>query len=203
MGEPTSVRWVITVVFAAVVVTSSLRLVSLGRCHRTAGLPRRHEDFGHVVMAVGMIAMVLSWTHFLPTAVWVTVFAVQAVFFGVLLLRGGGAAGDSWDETHHMVASLGMIYMVVAVSGASGAMANMPGMADMPGMTMSLAPLAAAFGVYFLIYAVWSGLRATRLMPAAVGVAPAGLPSVLTRPLLVHGCRALMGGGMAYLLLTG
>jgi hypothetical protein len=195
VGEPASVRWVITVVFAAVMLTSLLRLVSLGRSTRPDSVPHRHEDFGHVVMAVSMIAMVLSWTRLLPTSLWVLLFAGQAVFFGALLLSGTTSPQHNWDETHHMVASVGMVYMVMAM-GESGT--------GMPGM-LGTSPLAGAFGVYFLIYAVWSALRAVRLMPAAVGVTPAGwsgLPLVLSRPLTVHGCRALMGGGMAYLLLT-
>lgn len=192
VGEPASVRWVITVVFAAVMLTSLLRLVSLGGSTRPDSLPHRHEDLGHVVMAVSMIAMVLSWTRLLPTFVWVLLFLAQAVFFGALLLRGSTSPQHGWDETHHMVASAGMVYMVTAMGGTA-----------MTGM-VGTSPLAGAFGMYFLIYAVWSVLRAVRPMPAAVGT-PAGwsgLPLVLSRPPVVHGCRALMGGGMAYLLLA-
>jgi len=61
---------------------------------------------------------------------------------------------------------------------------------------VSMSPLAVSFGLYFLVYGVWSGIRALQPVPVAAG---AGL---LGRPLLVHGCRALMGGGMAYLLLA-
>lgn len=199
MAEPAAVRWVITAVFVAVTVTCLLRLASTARrADRPAGLPRRHEDFGHMVMSLSMIAMVLSWTRLLPTPVWVVLFGGQAVFFGAVLLRrstaGGWSGQDNWDHTHHMMASIGMVYMVLAIGGT--------GMAGMAGMGTS--PLAGAFGMYFLIYAVWSGLRATQLAPAGVGVSAgwSGLPLVLSRPLAVHGCRALMGGGMAYLLLT-
>jgi Domain of unknown function (DUF5134) len=196
VAEPAVVRWVITAVFVAVTVTCLLRLASTARrTNRPAGLPRRHEDLGHIVMAIGMIAMVLSWTWLLPTPVWVLVFGAQAVFFGAVLLRrpAGWSDQDNWDHTQHMMASIGMIYMVLAIGGTG-----------MAGMDMGTSPLAGAFGVYFLIYAVWSGLRATQLAPAGVGVSAgwSGLPLVLSRPLAVHGCRALMGGGMAYLLLT-
>jgi len=197
VAEPAAVRWVITAVFAAVTVTCLLRLAATARReNKPAGLPRRHEDFGHVVMAIGMIAMVLSWTRLLPTPVWVVLFGGQAVFFAAVLLRrpAGWSDQDNWDHTQHMMASIGMVYMVLAIGGSS----------EMAGMAMGSSPLAGAFGVYFLIYAVWSVLRATRLAPAGVGVSAgwSGLPLVLSRPLAVHGCRALMGGGMAYLLLT-
>jgi hypothetical protein len=67
----------------------------------------------------------------------------------------------------------------------------------MGGMAM-VSPLAFSFGVYFLGYGVWSGIRAVRPTLSVRG----GSVAVLNRPLLVHGCRALMGGGMAYLLLA-
>jgi hypothetical protein len=205
VAEPAVVRWVITAVFLCVTVTCLLRLAATARrADKPAGLPRRHEDLGHIVMAIGMIAMVLSWTRLLPTPVWVVLFGGQAVFFAVVLLRrpAGWSDQDNWDHTQHMMASIGMVYMVVTLS--STALGGTAGVAGMSGMAMGGSPLAGAFGVYFLIYAVWSGLRATRLAPAGVGVSAgwSGLPRVLSRPLAVHGCRALMGGGMAYLLLT-
>lgn len=196
-----SARWVIAVLSAAVTLTCLLRLASTTRrAGRGEGLPCRHEDVAHIVKSVSMIAMVLSWARLLPTVVWATVFGGQAVFFGVLLLRGRRVAQDGWDRTYHVMASIGMVYMVVAMGGSTGS-TGMAGMAGMSGMAWS--PLAGAFGVYFLAYAVWSLLRGTWLAPAAAGVPGwSGLPSVLTRPLAVHGCRAVLGAGMAFLLLT-
>ncbi|HEY1570732.1 MAG TPA: DUF5134 domain-containing protein [Pseudonocardiaceae bacterium] len=198
MVESDAVRWVMTALFAAVTVTCLLRIASTaGRTDRPAGFPRRHEDLGHILMALAMIAMVLSWTRVLPTAVWVMLFGGQTVFFALVLLRGrsagtGPSRHDNWDHAHHMVAGVGMVYMVVAMTGPVGAMAGMP--------AGTRSPLAGAFGIYLLGYAGWSVLRATRL-----GVVPAGwsgLSAVLGRPPVVNGCRAVMGAGMAYLLLT-
>ncbi|HEX3649252.1 MAG TPA: DUF5134 domain-containing protein [Pseudonocardiaceae bacterium] len=190
------VRWVMTAMFAAVTVTCLLRLASTaGRADRPAGFPRRHEDLGHIVMAVSMLAMVLSWARVLPTAVWVALFGAQAVFFAVVLLGGRTRSltgQENWDHTHHLVASVGMVYMVLALGGQMAAMTGSP--------VITASPLAGAFGLYMLGYAGWSGLRATRLGGAPAGWS--GLPSVLARPLLVDGCRAVMGAGMAYLLLT-
>jgi hypothetical protein len=196
VGE--SVRWVLAVPFAAVTLTCLLRLASTAhREGRADGLPCRHEDIGHIVKSVSMIAMVLSWARVLPTVVWVAMFAGQATFFGVLLLRRGRVHQDGWDSTYHVLANLGMVYMVLAMGDSTG----MAGMAGMSGMAW--APLGVAFGMYFLVYAGWSLLRGTWLAPAAAGVPGwSGLPSVLSRPLAVHGCRALAGAGMAYLLLT-
>ncbi len=177
MGQPESVRLIFTVLFAGVTLTCVLRLLST-----RAGLPARHDDVSHAIMAAGMIVMVLSWTSLLPTSVWVLLFGGQAAFFAAILLRqqaGERAKAQNWEHTHHFVGSLGMLYMVVALG-------------DMAMGSMS--PLAVSFGLYFLVYGVWSGVRA--LQPVAVA------DGVLGRPLLVHGCRALMGGGMAYLLLA-
>jgi hypothetical protein len=190
MGQPESVRLVFTVLFAGVTLTCVVRLLST-----RAGLPARHDDVSHAIMAAGMIVMVLSWTSLLPTSVWVLLFGGQAAFFAAVLLRR--RAGESvrngttpngttpngttqnWEHTHHFVGSLGMLYMVVALGDAA---------------MVSMSPLAVSFGLYFLVYGVWSGVRALQPVPVANGV--------LGRPLLVHGCRALMGGGMAYLLLA-
>jgi hypothetical protein len=200
--EPEWARWVLTAVLAGITATCLLRLATF-RGRRPAGDPPRHEDVGQVIMGVCMITMVLSWTDVLPTPVWIALFGAQAIAFAALLLRGRSGAGhENWVYTNHVMASAAMVYMVVAMTGPD-AMAGMPG--------MPMAPLAGAFGFYFLGYAVWSVLRATRV----VGVATAGgavvtaggeevrQVAVLRQPLLVEGCRALMAGGMAFLLLAG
>jgi Domain of unknown function (DUF5134) len=175
MGQPESVRLVFTVLFAGVTLTCVVRLLSA-----RAGLPARHDDVSHAIMAAGMIVMVLSWTSLLPTSVWVLLFGGQAAYFAAILLRQqAGERTENWEHTHHFVGSLGMLYMVVVLGDAA---------------MVSMSPLAVSFGLYFLVYGVWSGVRA--LQPVSVG------NGVLGRPLLVHGCRALMGGGMAYLLLA-
>jgi hypothetical protein len=179
MGQPESVRLVFTVLFAGVTVTFLARLLST-----RPGLPARHDDVGHVIMAVGMIVMVLSWTSLLPNSVWVLVFGGQAAFFAAILVRRPAESAQNWEHTHHFVGGIGMLYMIVALGNAA---------------MVSMSPLAVSFGFYFLAYGVWSGIRALQPVPVPV---PAGSVGVLGRPLLVHGCRALMGGGMAYLLLA-
>jgi Domain of unknown function (DUF5134) len=236
--EPALTRWLFTVLFALISATCLVRLLRGGRDgDRPPGTPRRHDDIGHIVMGISMIAMILSWTALLPTVVWIALFGGQAVVFCVILLRRRGSHAalsgqENWDHTHHVMSSLAMVYMVVAMRGSAGAGMSSVGMSNtgvsavgmssvaMPSIAMS--PLAEAFGVYFLICAVWAALRALQLTPslspalagppAADGgrtvvdaravVGAARMPAILRRPLLVDGCRALMGGGMAYLLLT-
>jgi hypothetical protein len=211
--EPVWVRWVFTTVLAGITVTCLIRLVVNGRRGSAPAVPGRHDDIAQAIMGVSMIAMVLSWTTYLPTPLWVMLFGAQAVGFGALLLSRPaaetGPTNENWDYTHHVVASVAMVYMIVTIGNrvtqSIPAMAGMPGMtaAAMPTMSTSLSPLAWAFGVYFLFYAGWSLLRAVGIqggVPVAAGAG--GTPSVLTRPILVEGCRALMGGSMAYLLLA-
>jgi hypothetical protein len=180
VGPPELLRVVLTVVFAAITLTCVARLLTRPQ----AGLPARHDDVAHVVKGVGMIAMLLSWTRLVPMPFWVLVFAGLAVFFAALLLRSAGGT-ENWDHVDHVVGSIGMIYMVVAMGGPTTGMAG-----------MSASPLAMSFGLYFLAFGAWSGVRALR--PVAVR----GTSLVLGRPMVVHGCRALAAGGMAYLLLV-
>ncbi|HEX4722410.1 MAG TPA: DUF5134 domain-containing protein [Pseudonocardiaceae bacterium] len=177
MGQPELLRVVFTVLFAGITLTCVARL--LDGSHRDS-YPARHDDVGHAVMSAGMIAMVLSWTGLLPTPVWVLLFGGQAAFFAVVLMRDQPADPPrNWEHIHHMVGSIGMLYMVITINS----------------MAATMSPLAASFGIYFVAYAGWSGLRALQPVRVTAG-------GVLARPLLVHGCRALAGGGMAYLLLA-
>lgn len=185
MGQPELVRVVFTVLFAGITLTCVARLLTRPR----AGLPARHDDLAHIVKGVGMIAMLLSWTRLVPTQFWVLAFAGVTVFFGALLLRSAGGA-ENWDHVEHVVGGVGMIYMLVAMGGATDGMAGMAG--------ASVSPLAMSFGLCFVAFALWSGVRALR----PVGAGPSVGSVALGRPLLVHGCRALAAGGMAYLLLA-
>jgi hypothetical protein len=182
VGQPELVRWAFTALFAGISLTCVIRLLTH---RRTPATPPRHDDVWHAVMGLAMVAMVLSWLTLLPTPLWVVLFGGQAAFFAAVLLRNRSeetGEDQNWEHTHHFVGSLGMVYMVMAMTG--------------PMNTMS--PLAVSFGVYFLAYALWSGIRALQPVPLPI----TGPAQVLSRPLLVHGCRALMGGGMAYLLLA-
>jgi hypothetical protein len=155
--------------------------------------PGRREDLAQVLMGLGMIVMLLSWTAALPRVALLVVFGVEAVGLAGLLLRGERHADrDTWECVHHFMASLGMVYMALALTGGTAA------------GSMPAAPLAAAFGTYFLAYAVWAGLRtlAGGRVLASSNAGGGRLAVLLRRPRLVDGCRAAMGLGMSYLLLA-
>jgi hypothetical protein len=173
MAGPDWTRWLLAVLLAAVNGTCLLRLT------RDGDEPARHEDVGQAVAGIGMIAMLVSRLDAVSVAVWVAVFGAQATGFAVLVFRPGGHARVAVD---HLMGSLAMMYMAVTGAGT--------------GMRMGPSPLAAAFGMYFL-------LSAGRSVGRAV-LAPGGAGTVmLRRPCVVEGARAVMGGGMAYLFLIG
>jgi len=139
MGQPESVRLVFTVLFAGVTLTCVVRLLSA-----RAGLPAPATTMSATrSWPPAMIVMVLSWTSLLPTSVWVLLFGGQAAYFAAILLLAArpGNAARTGKHTHHFVGSLGMLYMVVVLGDAA---------------MVSMSPLAVSFGLYFLVYGVWS-----------------------------------------------
>lgn len=185
---PDWLRWTVALLLGVICVSCLARLAT-ARHHPTVA-PRPHEDLAQVLMGVGMIAMLVSWLGTGPRAALLLVFAVTAAGFTGLLVRGrpgdtGTAGRDTWESVHHLVASLAMVYMAVAMPGRAG---------DLP----AVRPLAAAFGMYFLLYAGWAGLRMVAASTVSMG---GGVGALLRRPRIVDGCRAAMGLGMAYALL--
>jgi hypothetical protein len=222
---------------AALVVVSASCVVRLATVRRLGPVPAEHEDLAQVAMAIGMIVLFLpgpgGTTDLVTRTVLLLVFGVEAVGWTGLLLRGTrSGTRETWECVHHLMASLAMVYLALAVVGDTGAMsAPMSEMAPM-------APLGTAFGMYFLLYAVWAGARMLRPVPVVAGggthavgavgvgravvafvaglggggrhrsqVAPnnrlAEIPVLLRRPRVVEGCRAIMGAGMACMLLAG
>lgn len=166
-------EWVRWLCAALFAAVTAACLARLVARSRGPGPSRLPDDLAQAVMGLGMIGMVLAGVRAVPEPVWLAVFGGQALGFGVALLRGA-CRQDPLAYTHHLMAGAAMTYM--AVAGATSG------------------PLGGPFGVYFLVQAVWSARRAV--------TAADGGESLLHRPRVVEGCRALMGGGMAYVLLA-
>lgn len=185
---PDWLRVTFALLLGVICVSCLARLATAGR-HRAVA-PHPHEDLAQVLMGVGMIVMLVSWLGTAPRAALLLVFAVTAAGFVGLLVRGrhgdtGLAGRDTWECVHHLVASLAMVYLAMAMPGR-------------PGELPAVHPLAAAFGMYFLLYAGWAGLRVVAGSTVPIG---GGVGALLRRPRIVDGCRATMGLGMAYALL--
>jgi hypothetical protein len=179
MGGPVWARWCFAALLAVICVSCVVRLTA-ARAHRPSPAS---DDLGQALMGLGMIAMFASVSGALPKTVLVVVFGASAAGFAGLLARGVPCGErETWECVHHVVASVAMVYMALAATGPR----------------MAVPSLAGAFGVYFLAYAGWAGLRMAGAPQMAVGTGVAG---VLRRPRVVEACRAGMGLSMAYLLL--
>jgi hypothetical protein len=208
---PAWIRWLFAASLAVVCAFCLVRLAVLRRPKRVAGLPHWHEDLTQILMGLGMIAMFLSFAGLVPKPVWLVLFGGMAVAFAApMLLRSAGRAqrdaqggivhrgptDDHWPTVHHVMAGLAMVYMLIELGPV---MDTTTALGDMPMAT--LPPLAAAFGIYFLGYTVWSGARLVTGRLAVAGGPELG-PRLLRQPRLVEGCRTVMGLGMAYMLLA-
>lgn len=71
----------------------------------------------YALMGFGMAAMFVPAADPAPRAVWVAVFAVSAVWFGIGLLRSASLFGDAG---HHVVGALAMLFMLLVPGHGSG-----------------------------------------------------------------------------------
>lgn len=172
-----------------------------------AGTPReRRTARSEALMGFGMAAMAVPAAVLSPPD-WA--WAVYAVLFGAAALRALRPALRGGHHLHHLVGSLAMVYMAVAMapavtgSGGGGHAGHGAGAGGIPLLTGALL-------VYYAFYVLGS---AGRLLPGTVmvpvgGVVPApralggfgGASDGLSE--LTTACRLTMGIGMFAMLLT-
>ncbi|AXE25251.1 DUF5134 domain-containing protein [Streptomyces globosus] len=167
--------------------------VSGGCClHRacTAGRPERGPAAGEAVMAVGMAVMALP-----PgTAPWgariLPVLCCGAALHAVWLLRRG------LHHTHHLVGSLAMAYMALAVYAGGGHGGHGGGGSAGPPL------VTGALLLYYAAYVLLGGARLVAAGPA-VSAAAAGPGAGRGREAgeVARACRLAMGTGMLAMLL--
>ncbi|WP_030901908.1 DUF5134 domain-containing protein [Streptomyces sp. NRRL F-5126] len=209
MHAPLLVSWLMVAVCAA---SGSYCLLRT----RVAAGGTRATARGEALMGFGMAAMALpALVRAPPLWVW----GAYAVVFGLAALRAcvavavrGRSAGH---HAHHLVGTLAMVYMSLAMgsfpagAGSHGAMAGMGA-----GEVMAPAGMPVMTGVlllYFAGYVLWAG---SRLIPG-IGAAPAGAPApdgvravrgaavrVAVRPEVTLACRLSMSMAMLAMLLT-
>ncbi|MEU8761382.1 DUF5134 domain-containing protein [Streptomyces sp. NPDC048659] len=189
MHGPALSGWLLVVVCAAGGAYCLLRM------RRSSGEERRAAG-GEAVMGFGMAAMALPATVAAPPE-WVLLLYVAV--FGLAALPGlSGALRGEGHHAHHLVGSLAMVYMAVAMVVAPGAGAHAGHGGAAPG-TGGVPLLTGALLAYFGAYVLRSG---TRLVPVAVpsGAAGAGRPAAGAELTLV--CRLSMALAMLAMLLT-
>ncbi|WP_097869945.1 DUF5134 domain-containing protein [Streptomyces sp. rh34] len=173
------------------------------------GTPReRGTARSEALMGFGMASMAVPAAVLSPPD-WA--WAVYAVLFGTAALRALRPALRGGHHLHHLVGSLAMVYMAVAMAPAvtgsgGGGHAGHGATAGAGGIPL----LTGALLVYFAFYVLGS---AGRLLPGTA-MAPAGGTGLAARdpggfgggtdgrPELTTACRMTMGIGMFAMLLT-
>ncbi|MER8047957.1 DUF5134 domain-containing protein [Streptomyces sp. NPDC094032] len=195
MHGPALSGWLLVVVCAAG------GAYCLRRMRRASGEERRAAG-GEAVMGFGMAAMALPATVVAPPewmlVLYVAVFGLAAAAGLLGAVRGGG------HHLHHLVGSLAMLYMAVAMVAAPGAAATGAHAGHGGAATGGIPVLTGALLAYFGVYVLRSG---TRLVPVAVpagaaGEARAAVGGRAPGSELTLVCRLSMALAMLAMLLT-
>ncbi|MFE9722891.1 DUF5134 domain-containing protein [Streptomyces sp. NPDC005794] len=173
---------------------------ALNGTERERGSARAEALMGFGMAAMAVPAVLLT----LPEWMWV----VYAVVFGAASLHAAVSARRGGHHLHHLVGSLAMVYMAVAM--APGA-AHGPGGGHLGHGAGTAGGIPVLTGVLLAYYALYVLRSAGQLIPAAASAgAPAGVPAGggMTvaargaRPELALACRLTMGTAMFAMLLT-
>ncbi|MFM9371022.1 DUF5134 domain-containing protein [Streptomyces sp. Da 82-17] len=205
MHGPALAGWLLVVLCAATGAYCLLRM-------RSPVAEQRSAAGGEALMGFGMALMAVPAAAFgQPRWAW----WAYGVVFGAAAVRalwnarghGGAALGHGGAEAargrggghhlHHLVGSLAMVYMSVAMASVPPGSSGHAGHAGPVGVPLVTGVLL----LYFAAYVLRAGLR---LVPAS---APAAVPSTAVmawgdRAELALACRLSMGIGMFAMLLT-
>ncbi|MGW0565391.1 DUF5134 domain-containing protein [Streptomyces sp. NPDC003016] len=197
--------WLLVALCAATGAYCLLRLRSGGE--------HREEAGGDALMGFGMAAMAVPAAVLAPPA-WG--WMLYAGVFGGAALRALWQTRGSAHHVHHLVGSLAMVYMALAMAPGSGGSAHEghpSGYAAAGGIPL----LTGALLLYYAAYVLRSGVG---LMPVATaagntvagaeaevnggagGGGGSGAASWDARPELALACRVSMGIGMIAMLVT-
>jgi hypothetical protein len=195
--------WVFTAAFLAVAAYCVARLVAAARTPDSYRGSHRAMDVAHVLMAVGMAAMVSPVGGPLPMPAWQTVFLVMTAWFSGSWWRRRGERGGAWhggwqgSELHHALAAAAMLYMLTAMphGGHRAAPWLDGGLEGGLGTGMALPALGWVLAAYFLVSAVV-------LARGRSQAGPAGLPALLTAPAAMTACQITMAGGTGAMLVV-
>jgi Domain of unknown function (DUF5134) len=160
----------------AVAAVSGIRLGAGGAGALAAGRPRlpadADADAAHVLMGIAMAGSLASGLSTLPGSVWAVVFAILVAWFAWRVFTESrerpASALASGHHVPHLVHSAAMVYMFVAVTGASAAAGS--GMAGMAGGSMSgMGTLRApTIGVIFVLMLIgWVVVDVNRISTGA------------------------------------
>jgi hypothetical protein len=145
-------------------------------------------DIAHLLMAIAMAGVLTSSLSTLPDTAWEVIFGVMIAWFAfrvVLDARGNGLRALAGGHcAPHLAHSGAMLYMFLAMTATSGAMAGMAMSGGSSSLTLSDPTLAFVFTVILIGYSVWDldqlssrryGLTSARVSLAGVR---AGVPAM-------------------------
>ncbi|MFJ8884917.1 DUF5134 domain-containing protein [Streptomyces sp. NPDC102402] len=162
----------------------------------------RRSARAEALMGFGMAAMAVPTALLtLPARTWV----LYAAVFGAASLHAVVRARDGGHHLHHLVGSLAMVYMAVAMAPGASHAADGAHSGHGAGAAGGVPVLTGVFLTYYALYVLRS---AGRLIPAPLPAGPplGGSTDVLAgpggRPELALACRLAMGTAMFAMLLT-
>jgi hypothetical protein len=199
MEGPFWVHFVFGALFVAIAVYCASRVVFARRGGLANGCETHLSgDVSHLVMSIGMAAMILPALDPLPPVVWQVVFGFTACWFALRLVRR-----KAWttrpDELHHVLGSLAMVYMFSAMQAGLGDRA-MAGMSM--GSGVALPVLAWAFLAYFLVHTIKLGAKLIEMPGAADTTVSNGPRGAVLSPQVLGSCRVVIGAGMSCMLVA-
>ncbi|MGW8888437.1 DUF5134 domain-containing protein [Streptomyces sp. NPDC055749] len=165
----------------------------LSRTRGATGEERRAAR-AEAVMGFGMAAMAVPAALLTPPA-WA--WAVYAVLFGGAALRALWFVRSGGHHLHHLVGSLAMVYMAVAMAPGAG-----QGGHAGHGAAASAGGVPLLTGVLLAYYAFYVLRSAGRLIPVTATPGAPGGGSRGPHPELTLACRLTMGIAMFAMLLT-
>ncbi|WP_371636968.1 DUF5134 domain-containing protein [Streptomyces zaomyceticus] len=186
MHGPTLSGWLMV---ALCVATGGYCLLRMRAC---AGEERRAAG-GEAVMGFGMASMALPAAVLTPPG-WS--WTVYAAVFGLATLHGLLAVRHGGHHLHHLIGSLAMVYMAVAMAApTTGAH-----MGHTVGTAAGTPVLTGGLLLYYMGYVLHAGTRLVPVARAATAGAPG--PAWATRPELTLVCRMSMALAMLAMLVT-
>lgn len=218
MTLPASVAGFFAALFLA---AAALCVVSLWRRRGRHEGAAAASEANHVVMSLGMAAMVLPATmDLVPPVAGAVAFGVLGAAWTVRLvvLRARGRSlgspigGDrcAAHPTHLLLSNAAMAVMYVAMIPTGGAVAGTSGGAHAghgggAGSPLALQAVAFALAVYLILHTVLTVgtlVRSTSTVAVTAGGGPlARVGRVVDAPAVQLGCQAVTGAGMALMLL--
>ena len=176
--------WILDILAALMLVVATVSVARFGLARPwRKGAVITDTDVSHLFMGIAMAGMLASGLTTLPSAAWEVIFALLAVWFGYRVVsdaRSNGARALAGGHcAPHLVHSVAMLYMFLALAAAPGG-SGMGGMGGASAVQALKYPtLAFAFALILAGYTIWDldQLSGKRYSRAGASLSLAGVPA--------------------------